>query len=522
MHTFHYDTETAIVRTDRGTVRGYEYDDVFCFKGIPYARAERFHAPQPVEPWEGVLDATNYGYVCPLLDIGRPNGELSVPHRYWPMNEDCLNLNVWTGGLDDHRRPVLVWLHGGGYGAGSSIEQVCYEGENLVRAGDVVVVSINHRLNVLGYMDLSDFGEEYENSGNAGGDDIIAALRWIRDNIAAFGGDPDNVTVFGQSGGGGKVTTLLQSPEADGLFHKGIVMSGVAEGSLTGALGDCVGSGREMVLAMIEETGAGDVKGLEKVPYDVLAAAYSKLKGRFKAEGKNAGDSPFVNAHYAGDPLRVGFRKETMHIPLLVGTTFGEFSGLIPQPDNKYKLDREEAMQFIAGFIGQEAAAAEVPLFEKTYPGRAISDLSCVDILFRPAAVRYISERAAKGGRVWSYLFCLDQPMNGGTAPGHCSDLPYAFFNTELVPSTQDGEITKRVEAQYGGAILAFAKNGDPGHEGLPAWPACTSDTENTMLFDRLCSMRPNHDHALLEAHKKTMGPVIDRMFEMIFSKAQH
>ena len=161
--------------------------------------------------WDGVLDATSYGYVCPLLEMPKPNGEMLVPHRYWLMDEACQNLNIWTPALDDAHRPVLVWLHGGGYFAGSSIEQIAYEGENMARLGDCVVVSINHRLNILGYLDLSDFGAEYANSGNAGGDDIIAALRWVRDNIAAFGGDPGNVTVFGQSGGGAKVSTLLQT-----------------------------------------------------------------------------------------------------------------------------------------------------------------------------------------------------------------------------------------------------------------------------------------------------------------------
>ena len=206
--------------------------------------------------WDGVLDATSYGYVCPLLEMPKPNGEMLVPHRYWLMNEACQNLNIWTPALDDAHRPVLVWLHGGGYFAGSSIEQIAYEGENMARLGDCVVVSINHRLNILGYLDLSDFGVEYANSGNAGGDDIIAALRWVRDNIAAFGGDPGNVTVFGQSGGGAKVTTLLQTPAADGLFHKGIVMSGVL-----GRLADCTGSGRDCAEALMAELGAADETG---------------------------------------------------------------------------------------------------------------------------------------------------------------------------------------------------------------------------------------------------------------------
>ena len=143
-----------------------------------------------------------------------------VPHRYWLMDEHCQNLNIWTPGLDDQKRPVLVWLHGGGFESGSAIEHLAYEGENMSRYGDAVVVSVNHRLNLLGYLDLSSLGEAFSDSGNCGGDDIIASLRWIQENIAAFGGDPDNVTLFGQSGGGAKITTLLQTPAADCLYHK--------------------------------------------------------------------------------------------------------------------------------------------------------------------------------------------------------------------------------------------------------------------------------------------------------------
>ena len=230
-----------VVQTNYGPVRGYRFREISSFKGIPYGRAVRFHAPQPPQPWAEPLDASSYGCVCPLLSIDKPSGELRVPHRYWVQDEDCLNLNIWTPACDAQKRPVLVWLHGGGFFAGSSIEQVAYEGGNMAREGDCVVVSLNHRLNILGYLDLSDFGEEYANSGNAGGDDIILALQWVRDNIAAFGGDPGCVTVFGQSGGGAKVTTLLQTPAADGLYHRAMIMSGVLEDLLN----DSVGSGRD-------------------------------------------------------------------------------------------------------------------------------------------------------------------------------------------------------------------------------------------------------------------------------------
>ncbi|MDE6319663.1 MAG: carboxylesterase family protein, partial [Lachnospiraceae bacterium] len=232
---FVYDEDTAIVETENGKVRSYFFDDMYIFKGIPYAKAKRFHAPEKVERWEGVLQTASYGYVCPLMEMPKPEGELLVPHRYWVMSEECQNLNVWTPGLDDGKRPVMVWLHGGGFYAGSSIEQVAYEGENMCKLGQVVVVSVNHRLNLLGYLDLSPFGKEYTNSGNAGTADIVAALQWIHDNIERFGGDPENVIVFGQSGGGAKVTTLLHTPSADGLYAKGVNMSCVIDDPATNA-----------------------------------------------------------------------------------------------------------------------------------------------------------------------------------------------------------------------------------------------------------------------------------------------
>lgn len=213
--------KTPIVRTKAGDLRGMYVDGTYMFFGVKYAEAKRFHMPKPVQPWTGVKEATSYGYVCPLLNQEAPSGEVLVPHRYWPMDEDCLNLNVWTQSINrEAKKPVMVWLHGGGFYAGSSIEHVAYDGENMSKYGDVVVVSLNHRLNILGYCNLEAYGEEYANSGNAGNADMVEALRWIHDNIEAFGGDPDNVTLFGQSGGGMKVWTLLQTPAADGPFSQ--------------------------------------------------------------------------------------------------------------------------------------------------------------------------------------------------------------------------------------------------------------------------------------------------------------
>ena len=230
-HSFTSTRDAVVVQTRQGKLRGFYYDDVFNFWGVRYARARRFHMPVPPESWEGVRTAMAYGHVSPLLEDPIPDFELTVPHRFWPEGEDCLNLNIATPTLDTNaKKPVMVWFHGGGFSDGSAIAHIAFEGDNMARNHDVVMVCVNHRLNAFGFLDLSMYGDEYKNSGNVGIADLVAALQWVQENIQAFGGDPNNVTIFGQSGGGGKVNALGQSPAADGLFQKAIVMSGVFDG----------------------------------------------------------------------------------------------------------------------------------------------------------------------------------------------------------------------------------------------------------------------------------------------------
>ncbi|MBR1660416.1 MAG: carboxylesterase/lipase family protein, partial [Oscillospiraceae bacterium] len=451
-HVFRSDRETAVVSTRQGQVRGYLWDGLWIFKGIPYARARRFHAPEAAEPWDGVFEAGSYGFVCPLLSAERPIGELRVPHRYWPMDEDCLNLNIWTPGPEG-RRPVLVWLHGGGYEAGSAIEQAAYDGHAMSALGDAVVVSVNHRLNILGYFDLSDYGEEYANSGNAGGDDIIAALRWVRENIAAFGGDPENVTVFGQSGGGAKVTTLLQSPAADGLYQRGIVMSGV----IGPVLADAVGSGRDLAEALLAELGLRRVQELETVDYPLLAKAYRAVKPALEREGKYVGCRPHPNAFYLGEPGVRGFRPETARVPLMVGSVFGEFNAFVPPPYDKDRMTEAEQGAVLRQALG-EAADRLLPLFREAYPQRQPVDLLQLDCIFRGPEIPYIALRSKGGGKVWSYLFNLDQPIDGGSAPWHCADIPYVFHNLNLVECAHGPApegLAERVQEQAFGAVMA-------------------------------------------------------------------
>ncbi len=513
-HSFERSDRT-VVSTARGKIRGYLHDGLLIYKGIPYAKAARFHAPRPVEPWDGVMDACSYGYVCPLLTNDRPAGELYVPHRFWPMDEDCQNLNIWTPGADDAKRPVLVWLHGGGYRAGSAIEHIAYDGANMSRLGNAVVVSVNHRLNVLGYFDLSDFGEEYANSGNAGGDDIIAALAWIRENIAAFGGDPDNVTVFGQSGGGAKVTTLLQSPAADGLYAKGIIMSGV----IGPVLADAEGSGKELAEAVMRNLGVRKAAELETVDYAALARAYLAVSPVLQKEGKYVGGCPQPNAYYFGEPVTHGFRPETSRIPLMIGSVFGEFTSFTPLPWNRDSMSGEEQAGLIRKVWGEEIADKLIPLFRNAYPERAVVDLLRLDYVFRLPEIQYIAARSSLNQATWSYLFNMDQPIDGGNTPWHCCDIPYVFHNIDLVeyphgPGLAAGE-AERIQEQAFRAVMAFAASGDPSCGEIPAWPASRPGAENTLVLDRNIRVLENHDHELMREIGKYAGEISRRMAGM-------
>lgn len=485
--------ETTTVETARGKIKGFFCDDLYIFKGIPYARAERFCKPQPLDPWEGELDATSFGYVCPLLTQERPSGELMVPHRYWLMDEHCQNLNIWTPGLDDQKRPVLVWLHGGGFESGSAIEHLAYEGENMSRYGDAVVVSVNHRLNLLGYLDLSSLGEAFSDSGNCGGDDIIASLRWIQENIAAFGGDPDNVTLFGQSGGGAKITTLLQTPAADGLYHKGIIMSGVIPAAMMGSES---GDSRPVAEALLKELGlsADEADKLRTLPCRTLADAYLKIRPALQQQGAYVGGMPKAGDNYLGDPLRIGFREETKDIPLLVGSVFGEFD-FVPLAYDKRTLTREEGVAIAGEALGEETVKKLLPLFTEAYPWRNPVDLVSLDVLFRPESIKYIAARAEEASApVYSYLFDMDFPLQNGKSAWHCADVPYVFHNAEMVPAVNVTGVTERLQEQIFGCVMSFARTGDPNHAGIPHWDASEPGQEHVMFFGDSVREKTNPD----------------------------
>jgi len=515
MKSFRYERDFAVVETTEGKIRGFERDGVLCFRGVRYAVAKRFHAPRKAPRHEDIFDATSFGFVCPLLTRDHPQGELYVAHRFWPQDEDCLNLNIWTPALEG-KRPVLVWLHGGGFSFGSAIEQTVLDGDNMARLGDAVVVSVNHRLNILGYFDLSDFGKEYENSGNAGTADLIAALRWIQSNIASFGGDPKNVTLFGQSGGGGKITALLQSPAADGLYAKGFNMSGVLD-----RLTDEAGSGRDLALAMMRTLKIDSVKEMEKVPCAALAAAYNRLAPRLRRAGKYVGCAPHPNRHYLGDPLVHGFRKETAHIPMLVGTVYGEFTSFAPGPVDKHSLTEKEQRTVLLQYLSAGDEKKLEKVFREAYPERPLLDMLRLDLLFRVPTVRYLKARAALNKRTYAYLFNMDQAIFGGLSPWHCSDIPYVFHNIDRVEYPHGSPEAESVQEDVFQSVMAFARTGSPENGRLPAWPACTAEEENTMIFDAHPRCLTNHDHALLPAAAEMLLPLYGRIMRDISGQPQ-
>lgn len=482
-----------IVTTKAGRLRGFQFDDTFIFQGIKYCDAKRFQMPTPVEPWDGVKDATSYGYVAPLMSQDQPSGEIAVPHRYWPMDEHCQYLNIWTQSLDPTaKKPVMVWLHGGGFFAGSSIEQVAYDGTNMSKYGDVVVVSLNHRLNILGYLDLSPFGEKYKNSSNAGNADMVAALQWIHDNIEAFGGDPDNVTLFGQSGGGMKIWTLMQTPAAHGLFHKGIIQSGI----LSNFMPDEPADGTAIVTALMKELALQDVSELETIPYTQLADAYLKVSPALKEAGKYVGGNPDPNGWYLGDPRVVGFCDHAKTIPVMIGTVLGEFLAFGPGIPGRHTLTEEAQTAILSNAYG-EAAPELIRSFKKAYPDKPLVDLLTLDSRFRAPTKDFIRLKAQhQEAPTYSYLFTYELPLDDGKSPWHCSEIPFVFHNTELVPYCNVPGESDLLEERMFNAWIQFART------GREAWPPCTPGDEVCMLFDKQCEVRHNHDDELIALHK--------------------
>ena len=496
--------DDPVVQTAAGKLRGTNTGDGYIFRGVQYARAERFHMPEPVQPWDGIRDAVIYGPVCAEISTMIPKDGFTVPHFWYPQSEHCQYLNLWTPGLDDKKRPVMVWIHGGGFEHGSCVELFAYDGEELSRFGDVVVVNMNHRVHGLGYFDLSAYGEEYRHSGNLGQADLVMCLRWIRENIAAFGGDPDNVMLMGQSGGGSKISTLMQMPCADGLYHKVCIESGIShkygkeeDPAYAQAYADRVVS----LLGLTKET----IQEIETIPFHRLAYAFMQAANQHQQEyGERFRYGPVADGeYYLGHPARVGFRPELRHIPLLIGNVLGEFENNVIDP-HKYEDGHKNSWseETLVKRLNRKFGSYAQPIreaFEETYPDRNAADVVFTASASRYGHVGYAKLRADFGSPVYNWLLTLELPADGGSTPWHNADEPFVFHQCEYLESTYIPGVTDRLQDQIAGAWVAFARTGNPNHPLLPRWEPMTSEQVNTMIFDRECTLRCNHDAKLIQ-----------------------
>ena len=500
--------EVAIVQTESGKVRGYVHKGIFTYKGIPYAKAQRFMAPDKPATWKDVRSSMTYGPVAPMDPTTTVNDEFEFPfhHNWGYTNENCQTLNVWTPGINDNkRRPVMVWFHGGGFTAGSYVELPSYDGENLSRKGDVVLVSVNHRLNVLGFLDLSGYGDKYKSSPNAGLLDLVAALQWIKQNIAQFGGDPDNVTIFGQSGGGGKVTSLMNAPSAKGLFHKAIVesgsyLSGFTEPSIS----------KRVAAALLNELQLqpSQVDSLQTISYERLNAAgkkaLSKVAAEMKTEGKTVpmfglGWGPILDGSFLPyQPTDAAAIDIAKNVPMLVGSTKNEFTPFIP---GSRDITMENATINLQKKYGDKTDAY-IAAVKKTYPETSKpSDYIDIDVFFRPGTISHANLKAAPGAApVYVYLFSWQSPvMDGMYKAMHCMELPFVFDNIDKCEEmTGGGKEAYALADKMSSAWINFARSGNPSAKKLPNWPAYTQQTGATMIFDNKCEVKNNPDKELL------------------------
>ena len=514
--------DIAVVQTAEGKVQGYIHNGIFTYHGIPYAEADRFMPPAKVKSWEGIRMALTYGSVSPQ-STSRED-DIFPPHWYWPhwearnlpQDDHCQNLNVWTPGINDgKKRPVMVWLHGGGHTMGSATVEDAYDGENLSRKGDVVVVSVNHRLNVVGFLNLSAY-DNYKDSFNLSIKDLVASLEWIKENIAAFGGDPDNVTLFGQSGGGSKVLTLMATPAAKGLFSKAVIQSGGVENSgMTLMDIDTSRYITEITLKNLNIT-PENLDSIKTIPYATLNDAANKALVQIANErnsnnalgGRSISWAPVMDGNYIiAHPAGEKFVEQAKDIPLMVGSVLNEWVSMpllanmaIAQSDNKNNWTDEQAKEKLAARYGDKAEAI-TKAFLKAYPNKKAADALYVDSFLRTRAAKIANLKTdLNGAPVYSYVFTWETPVLGGFAMAyHCSELPFVFNNITLSEmATGGGKTAQALADKMSQAWINFARTGNPNHDGLPEWPAYTRDGGATMIFDNDPVVVNHHDRELM------------------------
>ncbi len=485
-----------LVETATGIVRGKNEGDVCAFKGIPYGADTsgdgRFRRALPPEPWRGVRECFDYGPSCPQVTYEQMLGIPFMPEAESLMgvlgyervtSEGCLALNVWTPSLDETARlPVLVWLHGGGWGIGSASAPL-YDFSNLCRNHGVVTVGINHRLGILGFLDLSQLDERFADSGNVGMLDVITALRWVKEHISAFGGDPGNVTVFGESGGGAKTSTLLAMPEGRGLFHKAFVMSGVM---LEAQTPEVASNKTTKVLGCLGVD--SDWEKLQAVKVGHLIAAAVALPGTAGSILKRGeAFSPVIGPSLPGHPhdlIRTGNARE---VATVIGCTTDEMLAFMFLDPDLWTLGIDNVVQRLQPVLGDEASkvvSAYQAIRSDDSPSSLLIAIS-TDAKFRIPHIRIAEAKVEAGGApAYMYAFAWGQPDPSGTIRSpHGMDMPYFFDNIEKAPVAA-GPHAEPLVKTMSGSLAALARTGNPNHEALPSWPAYTLDRRTTLCFD--------------------------------------
>jgi para-nitrobenzyl esterase len=498
--------DIALANTTYGKIRGYMLNGIFTFLGVPYGAdtsgANRFMPPQKPEKWDGVKDTIWWGNTAPqIMDRRYASVHYSFADHwnYDDVSEDCLRLNVWTPAISDgKKRPVLVWLHGGGFTNGNGIEQDGYHGENFSRKGDVVFVSINHRLGPIGFTDLSGVGgSKYASSGNVSQLDIIASLEWVRDNIAEFGGDPGNVTIMGQSGGGAKVTCTMAMPASKGLVHKGVALSG----SMLSANDQTYS--RKLGQYVMEAAGltSDSIDKLQEIPWreyiDIANKALERLRKENPTPGFRGGFGPVADGvHVPKGEFFSNPNDHTATMPLMICTTFHEWNAT--RTDAKLDaIDLDGVIENLKPRFGDKSAEI-VNAYNTTFPGKKPAEIWALVSSSRQGAVNCGNAKAKQAAPVYMAWFGWEPNLyNGRMRAFHCIDICFWFDNTDrMYTHTGGGKRPRMLSEKMSSSLLAFMKTGNPNAGTLPNWPKFTAENGETMVLNDVSEVKNDPDKA--------------------------
>jgi para-nitrobenzyl esterase len=487
------------VETRSGKLRGRQSEDVSTFLGVPYAvppvDGNRFRSPRPLQPWSGVREALEYGHdAIQTTTVAEPRGVL--PPNSHPIDEDCLVLNVWSPDLEGDA-PVLVWLHGGGMLSGSGSWSLT-DGESLARREQVVVLTLNHRLGLLGYLHLgAALGEDFATSGNAGMLDIVAALSWVRDDIAAFGGDPNRVTIFGQSGGASKVLAMLSMPDAKGLFHRAIMQSGTGHHP-GGAPGVALEEAATITETVLDQLGLNShtAEKILSVPVEqLLAAQRALLKGWSPGSAGGRSFRPVVDGIampvHPWIAMADGFCAD---VPVIIGSTLDEVRLFLWDMEADFRADPtgfsisdDTLRSRLKGHLGERTDDV-ISHYRTTHDGESNLEIyvAIASDFLRIGVIDHAERKLAGGGEPpYTYLFTWKSPLHDGAfGSSHTFDIPFIFDTTDRALVTRSGPGREELTAAMSGAWAEFARSGKPSRAGLTRWPAYSIDERPTMIFN--------------------------------------